>query len=96
MGPPCSDRCRLKCFEKMDVDNRKNIFKPYWEMGDLQRQRAFILSRMTPIQPKYRHEKADSCRRLNNAFYLGSGTKGRIRVCKYLFMSALDISSRII
>ncbi|CAH1974168.1 unnamed protein product [Acanthoscelides obtectus] len=96
MGPPCNDKCRLKCFEKIGPEARNTLFKSYWEMGDLQRQRNFILSNMTPIQPKYRYEKADSCRRLNNAFYLGIGNEGRIRVCKYFFISTLGINSRVI
>nr|CAI5856903.1 unnamed protein product [Callosobruchus analis] len=72
IGPPCSDKCRLKCFEKISSEIRQSIFNDYWEMGNLQRQHDFMLSCMTPIKPRYRYEKADSCRRLNNAFYLGS------------------------
>nr|CAI5831490.1 unnamed protein product [Callosobruchus analis] len=51
---------------------------------------------MTPVTPRYRYEKADSCRRLNNAFYLGSDEERRFRVCKYFFMSTLGINARII
>lgn len=45
-------------------------------MGDLTRQRAFIVKSTTTIEPKHQHKKENSSRSLNNAIFLFvEGTK---------------------
>lgn len=38
------------------------LFKEYWNLGDLQRQRDFLASNMTLIQPKYQYRRDGSHR----------------------------------
>lgn len=33
MGPPCTLKCRNKCYEKINYDNRKLIFNSYCEFS---------------------------------------------------------------
>ncbi|KAL4713815.1 hypothetical protein ACJJTC_015469 [Scirpophaga incertulas] len=40
--PPCGDKCRLKCCEKITVDQRQTIFDVYWNLGQIDAQRLFI------------------------------------------------------
>jgi hypothetical protein len=88
MLPPCGVKCRLKCFSKFTEENRQKIFVQYWEMGNLQRQRDLIIGAIEFIKPKYGYDKAESVRRLNNAFHLDCETR-KVRVCKQFFMATL-------
>jgi len=31
MGPPCSEKCRMKCFNKLRSTDRKTTFELHWE-----------------------------------------------------------------
>lgn len=93
MKPPCTEKCKLKCFAKITEEDRQQIFLAYWELGDLQKQRYFIASCLQTVQPKYRYVREDSHRSLNNAFYFNLREK-KMRVCKIFFKNTLDISDR--
>lgn len=93
--PPCSESCRLKCFQKINQDQRTKIFSQFWSIGDLTHQLEFVSRSITSIQPKYRYANPEKVRRLNNAFYFDT-EGGRIRVCKTFFTSTLDIPYRFI
>ncbi|CAG4976630.1 unnamed protein product [Parnassius apollo] len=51
--PPCSERCRLKCKEKFSEADREAVFKEFWELKDINRQRDFINRHMAPIKRKF-------------------------------------------
>lgn len=93
MGPPCTEKCKLKCCLNITECQRQQIFSAYWQLGCLQRQREFISSNILAIEPKYSYRSADSNRAKNNAFYFTVEEK-RIRVCKPFFRSTLGISDR--
>nr|CAH7757935.1 unnamed protein product [Callosobruchus chinensis] len=67
--PPCNDKCILKCYSKFTEEDRKQIFKEYWGLGDLEKQRQYISASMTVVKPKYRYVREGSHRRPNNAFH---------------------------
>lgn len=92
---PCTDKCKFKCFEKITVEQRKTIFNQYWAMGELQRQREFILQHLSTIKPKYSYKVHNSNRGNNRGFHFTVGQE-RIRVCKVFFKATLDISDRAI
>lgn len=52
---PCGDKCRIKCTEKITEYDREVIFKEYWELGDLMRQRDFIAKNILIITPRYQY-----------------------------------------
>lgn len=93
--PPCGEKCRLKCKNKIDEVTRQQLFDAYWSLGNLERQREFVVRHSQEIKPKYRYSSTQNLRALNTAFYfeiLGS----KIRVCKPFFKSTLDISNKAI
>ncbi|GFV73437.1 uncharacterized protein TNCV_3389531 [Trichonephila clavipes] len=74
--PPCGDKCRLTCRNKFTEEQRKGIFNEYWKMGDLQRQRDFIVANTAKINPKYRNQRENAKKRsLHNAYYFNYGEK---------------------
>ena len=53
MGPGCGN-CKLKCHEKMNDEVRLSVFKAFWSLGDLIRQRDYIASRIRRFETKDR------------------------------------------
>lgn len=100
MKPPCEDKCRLYCNFKFTEIERQTIFEEFWAMGDIEKQRHYILKAMKTVTPKYRYVRADAtCNRSNNqAFFFKCGVNSEniLRVCKYFFMATLDITIRMI
>lgn len=94
LGVPCNEKCRLKCINSISNDERKVIHEKYWQIGDINRQREFIMRHIFSIHPKYR-DRLDSKRSLNYG-YTFEVNNVSIRVCKTMFMSTLGISSRVI
>ncbi|CAG5007679.1 unnamed protein product [Parnassius apollo] len=92
---PCTDKYKQKCTQNITESQRKEIFESFWGMGDLQRQREFILRYLSVIQPRYSYKMHNSNRGKNNAFYLTIDNE-RIRVCKVFFKSTLDITDAFI
>ncbi|XP_060810035.1 uncharacterized protein LOC132904130 [Amyelois transitella] len=93
--PPCNEKCRLKCFSKFTEQERKTYFDKYWDLRDINIQRAYIKSCMVEIKPKYKYSKNENPRKSNYAFYLNrSNTKER--VCKTFFINTFDITDRMI
>nr|CAI5869218.1 unnamed protein product [Callosobruchus analis] len=74
--------------------DRKEIFKEYWELGDLEKQRQYISASMTVVNPKYRYGREDSHRRPNNAFHFEIRDK-KIHV-RSLLQTCLCITDRSI
>lgn len=95
MRPPCSQKCRLKCIEKLDDDKRQAHFKSFWALGDLQLQRMFVLSSMVTVTPKYKYSNAERPREPNKAYYLKDDNE-KVRVCKTFFTNTLGITPKMI
>lgn len=91
LGVPCNEKCRLKCTSNITFDERRVIHEKYWEMGDLNRQREFIMIHIFSINPKYR-PRLDSMGSLNYGYNLEVNNV-TIRVGKTMFMATLGISS---
>ncbi|KAE9522527.1 hypothetical protein AGLY_017074, partial [Aphis glycines] len=94
LGVPCNEKCRLKCTSNITFDERRVIHGKYWEMGDLNRQREFIMRHICSINLKYR-ARLKSMRSLNYGYNIEVNNV-TIKVCKTMFMATLGISSRAI
>ncbi|CAG9765759.1 unnamed protein product [Ceutorhynchus assimilis] len=86
MGPPCTEKCKHRCYLTLTEDQRRNIFSAYWSLGDIQRQREFLSSNIVSIVPKYSYRLHNSNCAGKNAFYFVVENK-KIRVCKPFFRS---------
>lgn len=92
---PCPDKCRLKCKTKINKILRKSLFDIFFQLGDLQRQREFIVRHTQAIKPKYRYSSTQNYRSLNSAFFFEI-EDSRIRVYKAFFRATLNISDQCI
>lgn len=85
--------CRYKCNAKVGEPERQDIFKHFWEMGDKNRQRDFIIHHIA-TQEKKRGKKQGS-RRQNTLIYNLTVHGTKVRVCKDFFIKTLDISEKM-
>lgn len=67
--PPCSDKCRLKCYERISLEQRQHFFSEFYNLGDIEKQREYIASNMSSICPRYKYSNVAKPRKPNNAFY---------------------------
>lgn len=95
LQPPCGQKCKLKCSEKITNEIRLKIFKEYWGLKDLEKQRQYISSNMQTVNPRYKYSNVASPRKPNNAYYFIVDDKN-VRVCKIFFMATLSINNRVI
>lgn len=98
MGSPCNS-CKLKCDTKFSDSERAIIFSDYWALGDLQRQRDYILQNMEMVNPKYNYIRVGDDgtlqnRRANNHAFYFMKERIKIRVCKVFFKNTLGINDR--
>ncbi|KAL4126685.1 hypothetical protein QTP88_010894 [Uroleucon formosanum] len=76
-------------------DERNLIFKEYWKLGNLSRQREFISRHITDINPKHRYPKQNSNRPLNYRYSFNINGL-LVQVCKTNFKNTLNITDRTI
>ncbi|CAH2088121.1 unnamed protein product [Euphydryas editha] len=93
IGPPCGEKCRLKCSKIIKQEDRENIFDNYWKMGDLTRQRDYIAKCIDVIKPKYQYKVHNSNRGPKNSFSFEINNF-KHRVCKIFFKNTLAINNR--
>lgn len=95
MKPPCGQKCRLKCSDRIDDSKRLEIFNAFWALGDRQLQRMYVLSNSAKITPRYKYTNAENLRNPNHGFYFFVHDE-KVRVCKTFFINTLDISHKMI
>lgn len=99
LKPPCDDKCTLMCSTKFTEEDRIFLFNKYWNLADIAKQRAFIVTMMHELKRKDANFTTSSGRpkRMNNnVFYLANKEETKIRVCKVFFISTLGITTRCI
>lgn len=96
--------CRMKCAEKITYDKRVVIFRDYWNLGDINRQRDFI-AKYVQFKKKNRQRKRDdgnaeesseTSRRSFTYVYSLPVENDRVKVCKTFFINTLNISAQVV
>ena len=90
----CS-KCRLKCSEKIEEEQRQIIFETYWELGDYSKQRHFICTHVEQNEPKRIKVLSKRKRSVSQLFHLTIGQE-KIRVCKNFFLKTLNIGKKAV
>ena len=83
-------QCTNKCNERLSDEVRQQIFSNFWAMADFSRQRDFICSHVL------KHSVSKGVRRSTSYSYFFTVGEERIKVCKQVFMSTLNIGERMI
>lgn len=92
LKPPCKN-CRFTCINEITEEFWREIFTNFWKMSDINHQREFIARCTISINRQTITTKSN--RGINLAYYFYNNGQ-KIRVCKHLFMSTLDINHWVI
>lgn len=97
------EKCRLKCPEKVSIEQRNEIFKNFWGMEDINRQRDYISKYVLyNIKVRNRQRKETSpesevkSSRRNFTFVYFLPTETKVKVCKTFFLNTLSISAQTV
>lgn len=80
--------CPLHCSNKLDNEDRRRIFEEYWQLGDWDKQTAFLHESIEVTNIKRKQKKPDSRRKHTRVFRLCG-----VKVCKMMFINTLGITS---
>ncbi|XP_036365422.1 uncharacterized protein LOC115219916 [Octopus sinensis] len=83
---------RLKCDTKISEQRRKTLFTVYWELGDINKQRQFIINCVSKHNKERKRTKSDNSRRNSSLKYCFCIDDVEVEVCKIFFLNTLSIS----
>jgi len=91
----CGVGCRLQCHRKILPAEREKLFHAFWQLGDVTRQREFVVKHCSKVPAGSRKVLTASRRKftLNYSFELNSKA---VIVCKQFFLDTLAINDRVI
>lgn len=92
IGQICN--CTLKCHVKINDDKKSAIFKAFWDLGNLEKQRGFIIKHVQRATVK-RTRTNNSRRGFSQTYVLGLNNQN-VTVCKTFFLKTLDISEKMV
>ena len=85
-------KCRYKCSSKVSEVKRQDIFTQVWNIGNYERQRAFVASYVTEQKSK----GIEGCRRETARSYFLPCKEASVRVCKKFFLATLSIGKKVV
>lgn len=91
---PCTTKCRRKCSTKISNEDRLKIFQKYYQLNTYVRKRDFIHSNTEKIFKK--STTKDNSKRQNTIVFFVSTDKGKIQVCKTMFINTLGIRKGVV
>ncbi|XP_057310298.1 uncharacterized protein LOC130648275, partial [Hydractinia symbiolongicarpus] len=92
IGEPCHN-WRLNCSNKISVDRRKNFFCSYWNLGNLDKQRQFLLNSIVIEAPsRHRPRKEVGENRSNSIKYFLNVQQ----VCQPMFLETFGASRKTV
>lgn len=83
---------RLKCNTKISEQSRKTLFNVYWKLGDINKQRQFIINCVSKHNKERKRTKSDNSRRNSSLKYFFCIEDVEVEVCKIFFLNTLSIS----
>ena len=88
--------CKFKCSEAINKNERSDIFKTYYDLGEYNLQKNFVCSHVSQSQTKTVLDNATMTpiskrKQVTRQYHLTSCSGDRIQVCKKFFLKTLDI-----
>lgn len=87
--PPCGERCKRKCTEKIPESRRLVIHEQFWSLAENERK-LFVLCHVNRNSVKRRTTEEEESKRSKTFFYNLSSSEGEKKiVCKTFFLATL-------
>ena len=92
LKPGCGQKCRQRCHERISDEQREHIFHSFWQLGNLNAQRQFLLSHVI------RSEVNKKLKRTKKLFlkYCFHVDGQKLPICKRFFLDTLCISDQMV
>lgn len=86
--------CSKNCISLINLEERKNIFDNFWNLGDFNKQNVYLhgATEQSIVQRKRLRNSKGLPRNYTYKYYLKT-THGNVSVCKKFFMSTFNISA---
>lgn len=91
LKPPCDESCRLKCYTKVNENDRKLLFHQFWKKIPTKQGKWLFLNNLINQFDKKSNLDANSRRNMTREYYLPVSSAPRAKVCKTMFLSTFDI-----
>lgn len=85
-------KCRYKCTENIDVQQRHAVCQSFHNLGDVSRQRDFVRTHIVESKPKTIMADAKEHRTVSRFYYLPINGR-KLRVCCKFFCKTLDVTT---
>ena len=92
MSIPC-DECRLDCNTKISEESRKKLFDTYWGLGEINKQRQYILNSIEIEPPARKRPRNDTHTERRNS--IKHFLQGEL-VSQTMFLSTFAISRKVL
>lgn len=95
----CTEKCRLKCHEKLPDKVRQEIFNFFYKLGSKVRQWNYIANSVQVIDKKItKISCGESRRKSSRLYYLNPPEEKHLhtRVCLKMFLDTLAISNQVV
>ena len=91
-------KCRNKCAENLDIDERKLLHIRYWSIGSDNERRQYILAMTSTKDPARRttKQRENSPRKQTSVFFLNKNNNDKVEVCANVFFSTLQVTRKFI
>lgn len=93
LGQDCT--CKMKCSSKISHKARERLFKSFWAMGNLQRQRGYLGTMVKSTTIRRKRVKTSTKRKFT-LYYSFTYSGINHCVCKPFFLTTLDINYAMI
>jgi hypothetical protein len=90
----CGLKCKYKCCTKFTEGKRENMFRSFWALGDITKQRQFLFKYAVNSEKKRGH--VSFRKKYSFKYYLPSDKFSSVRVCKLFFLRTLGISQQMV
>ena len=90
LGQPCKDGC----FERIGMENVKEIFENFWAMGDINRQNAYLVNLIGEESYKRKYTKAAVSKRPVRLTYTVIHDNTEYQVCREGFLGIHSIGRK--
>lgn len=101
LKPPCSDKCRKKCFSRVSLEIRNKNFDTFWNRAQDKSSKWLFLSKLINIaEIKQRKvtiiEDEEPWRKHSYEYHLKDLDGELISVCHTMFLNTFDVSQKVI
>lgn len=94
---PCTDKCRMKCTQKISHEDRERVFKYFWALGEKKKHWEYVIKYTKKSLKRRQTTEVTKHNRQNTyQYFLPNAEKEPVKVCKTMFLNTIVLSERVV